>query len=64
MKKKTKKIIAKRFVVKGKKKNKKLMHLTCGSAHFNAREKGKTTKNKRRKRMLANNIKRVIIKYI
>lgn len=64
MKKKTKKIIAKRFVIKGKKKNKKLMHLVCGSGHFNARERGKTTKNKRRKKVLANNIKRVIIKYI
>jgi len=64
MKKKTKKIISKRFVIKGKKKNRKLMHLSCGSAHFNAKEKGKTTRNKRKSKVLSNNIKRVIIKYI
>lgn len=42
---KTRKTIAKRFIVK---KSGKILKLTCGQNHFNARESGKTTRSKRR----------------
>ena len=45
---KTHKATAKRFVVKKSKNGIKIMSLTGGKGHFNARESGKTTRNKRR----------------
>lgn len=42
---KTKKSVAKRFIVT---KKKKVMKRTGGQDHFNARESGKTKRNKRR----------------
>ncbi|MDD5043876.1 MAG: 50S ribosomal protein L35 [Patescibacteria group bacterium] len=44
MKQKTPKAISKRFRVT---KNKKVIKRACGQDHFNARETGKTTRNKR-----------------
>ncbi|OGH61843.1 MAG: hypothetical protein A2848_00430 [Candidatus Magasanikbacteria bacterium RIFCSPHIGHO2_01_FULL_50_8] len=41
---KTKKSVAKRFRVT---RNKKVIHRAAGQDHFNARESGKTTRNKR-----------------
>lgn len=45
---KTHKATAKRFSVKKSKNGIKLMNQTGGKGHFNARESGKTTRNKRR----------------
>jgi len=42
---KTRKTISKRFKVK---KSGKILMRTCGQGHFNSREKGKKTRNKRR----------------
>jgi ribosomal protein L35 len=45
MKQKTRKSYSKRFVVT---KKKKVLKRSCGQAHFNARESGNVTRNKRR----------------
>jgi large subunit ribosomal protein L35 len=50
MKQKTNKRIAKTFWVTG---SGKIMRRKAGHAHFNSRESGKTTKNKRRDLVLA-----------
>lgn len=58
---KTHKGAAKRF---NKTKTGKIMHRTSGQSHFNARESGKTTKNKRRDSKLDssnNRIKELIV---
>lgn len=44
---KTKKSIAKRFAIKRSKKGTKIIKRTCGQGHFNARQTGKTKRNKR-----------------
>lgn len=44
MKQKTPKAVAKRFKVT---KKKKVIKRTCGQDHFNSRERGNTTRNKR-----------------
>jgi len=44
---KTHKAIAKRFVVKKSKKGTKILKRAEGQDHFNARESGKTKRNKR-----------------
>ncbi|MCD6528594.1 50S ribosomal protein L35 [bacterium] len=54
---KTKKAIAKRFKIT---KRKKFVHRTCGQNHFNARESGKITRNKRRNKNLAKGDQKVI----
>lgn len=59
--KKTNKSIAKRFKVT---KKKKVLHRVCGQDHFNARESGKTTKNKRGKRSLSKGFSKTVKKYI
>jgi len=42
---KTRKTVSKRFKIK---KSGKILMRTCGQDHFNSREKGKKTRNKRR----------------
>lgn len=51
MKKKTNKRIAKTFWLTG---SGKVMRRKAGQAHFNARENGNTTKNKRRDHVISN----------
>jgi len=46
MKQKTPKTVAKRFKIT---KKKKVLKKTCGQDHFNSRESGNTTRNKRKK---------------
>lgn len=55
--KKTKKSIKKRFKVS---KRKKLLAQKSGQDHFNAREKGKVTKNKRKLKKVPKNFKKTI----
>lgn len=45
---KTWKALKKRFQLKKSKKGTKIMKVTAGQAHFNSRESGKVTRNKRR----------------
>lgn len=47
MKLKTRKAIAKRFQIKKSKKGTKILKRANGQDHFNARESGKTKRNKR-----------------
>jgi len=54
---KTKQSIAKRFKIT---KKKKILHRTCGQDHFNAREKGKITRNKRRDRQMSKAFRKTI----
>ncbi len=61
MKLKTKKLLRKRVKVTGKKK---IMIRTGGQDHFNSRESGKVTKNKRRDKELSSTNKKVIKKYL
>lgn len=42
---KTKQLVAKRFIIT---KNKKVLKAAAGQDHFNARETGKVTRNKKR----------------
>lgn len=55
---KTKKFVAKRFKVT---KNKKVLHRAAGQDHFNGRENGKTTRNKRVDRSMAQTHVKTII---
>ncbi|MFA6253606.1 MAG: 50S ribosomal protein L35 [Patescibacteria group bacterium] len=61
MKLKTKKILSKRVKVTG---NKKIMIRAGGQDHFNSRESGKVTKNKRRSKELSSANKKVIKKFL
>ncbi|MDD4996217.1 MAG: 50S ribosomal protein L35 [Patescibacteria group bacterium] len=54
---KTRKSIAKRLIKTG---GGKILHRTCGQNHFNSRESGKTTKNKRKNRELSKNFRKTI----
>ena len=47
---KTKQLVAKRFIIT---KNKKILKATGGQDHFNARETGKVSRNKRRDEKLS-----------
>lgn len=47
---KTKQLVAKRFIIT---KNKKVLKAAAGQDHFNARDTGKATRNKRRDKKLA-----------
>jgi len=64
MKLKTHKTTAKKIRVSGSKRNQKLLTKTCGQDHFNARETGKVTRNKRKGQTVAKadvrNVKRQI----
>jgi len=57
MKQKTHKAVAKRFKTT---KNKKVMHRTAGQDHFNTRESGKTTRNKRRDQEMSKTLEKNI----
>ena len=54
---KTCKAIQKRFKVT---KSGKILHRKCGQGHFNAKESGKTTTNKRREKRVAKADMRII----
>lgn len=58
---KTRKSIAKRLRIT---KNKKFLHRTCGQNHFNTRESGKTTKNKRRPKILNKSLIKTLKKHL
>lgn len=58
---KTKQSIAKRFKIT---KKKKILHRTCGQDHFNARESGKITRNKRRDRQISKSFRKTILQHI
>lgn len=65
MKLKTNKAAAKRFKLT---KKKKIIKRTAGQDHFNSRERGNTTRNKRRDKKILNKtdvktIKRLIVKF-
>ena len=51
---KTHKAIAKRFVIKKGRRGITILKRTDGQDHFNARESGKTGRNKKRDRSMAN----------
>lgn len=53
MKLKTHKTTAKKIKVTGSKRNRKFLTRTSGQDHFNARESGVTTRNKRRNKTVA-----------
>jgi len=55
--KKTRKSIKKRFKIT---KGKKLLHQRCGQDHFNARESGKITRNKRRLKKVPKSLAKTI----
>jgi ribosomal protein L35 len=61
MKLKTKKLLSKRVKVTG---TKKIMIRPGGQDHFNARESGKVTKNKRRDKQLSSANKKIIKKFL
>lgn len=56
---KTKKSIAKRFRIT---RNKKVIHRASGQDHFNARESGKTTRNKRTDKSLSKTHAKLIVR--
>ena len=58
---KTRKSIAKRLKIT---KNKKFLHRTCGQNHFNTRESGQTTKNKRRNKPLSKGLRKTLKQHI
>lgn len=53
----THKSIIKRLKITG---GGKVLHRTCGQNHFNSRESGKTTKNKRKNKQLSKNFRKTI----
>lgn len=56
---KTKKMIAKRFRITRKNK---VIHRASGQDHFNGREPGKTTRNKRTDKVMSKSFSRTIIR--
>ncbi len=59
---KTNKAIAKRFVLKKSKKGIKVMKRSEGQDHFNARENGKTKRNKRSDKVMSTTVKQTIVR--
>ena len=57
MKQKTRKTFAERFKIT--KKN-KVIQRTCGQDHFNSKETGKTTRNKRRDHQISKSLQKTI----
>ncbi|MEK7167083.1 MAG: 50S ribosomal protein L35 [Patescibacteria group bacterium] len=57
---KSQKSITKRL---SKTKTGKILHRACGQDHFNAREKGKTTRGKRRDKTLSPAFRKALRKY-
>ncbi|MEK7083854.1 MAG: 50S ribosomal protein L35 [Patescibacteria group bacterium] len=62
MKLKTKKAVAKRFVLKRGKGKKKLLKRTDGQDHFNARESGKTKRNKRSDNIMSPTVQQTLLR--
>ena len=62
MKLKTRQAIAKRFVLKKGKGKKKLLKRTDGQDHFNARESGKTKRNKRSDAVMSHTVQQTILR--
>lgn len=63
MKLKTRKSIAKRFVIRrSKRRGIRIEKRTDGQDHFNSRESGKTRRNKRSDAMMSNTFKPTILK--
>ncbi len=58
---KTHKLIAKRLRLT---KKEKILHRACGQNHFNARESGETTKNKRQNRSLGRVFKKTLKQHL
>ncbi len=54
---KTHKATAKRVIIT---RNGKILHRTAGQDHFNAREPGKVTRNKRRDRSLSKSFHKIV----
>ena len=62
---KTNKTVAKRFQVKrSKKKGVSILKRTDGQDHFNAREKGKTRRNKRRDNTMSATVKKNLMRFM
>ena len=61
MKLKTRKAMAKRFQIKRRKKGIAILKRTDGQDHFNARERSKTTRNKRRDKIMSPTVKKMIL---
>ena len=59
---KTHKATAKRFMVKRSKKGTKIMKRTDGQDHFNARESGKTKRNKRTDTVMSSTVKKTLLR--
>lgn len=59
---KTHKATAKRFVVKKSKKGVKVIKRTDGQDHFNARESGKTKRNKRSDRTMSSSFNKTVLR--
>lgn len=64
MKAKTNKAVAKRFQIKRSKRNKtvKLMKRIGGQDHFNSREPGKVTRNKRRDTAMSPTVQKALLR--
>lgn len=63
-KQKTCKAVAKRFKIKKSKKGIKIIKRTDGQDHFNARESGKTKRNKRSDKIQCNSLRKTIMRAI
>lgn len=61
---KTNQAIAKRFILKKTKKGRKLLKRADGQDHFNARESGKTGRNKRRDVTMTKTLENTIVRAI
>lgn len=59
---KTRKAIAKRFVIKRSKKGIKVIKRTNGQDHFNSRETGKVKRNKRSDRNMTTTVQQTILR--
>lgn len=59
---KTHKATAKRFKVKKSKKGTKIIKRTDGQDHFNAREGGKTKRNKRSDKVLSKSLHKTVLR--
>jgi len=61
---KTKKSIAKRFLIKKSKKGVKVLKRTDGQDHFNARESGRTKRNKRSDNTMSKTVQQTILRAV
>ncbi len=58
---KTRKSIAKKIKIT---KNKKFLHRTCGQNHYNVRDTGKKTKNKRKLKPLSKGYRKTLKQHL